>query len=78
MPGPDSQPSSRPSGRLSLRGLELGPWERRLDEVSRRHRITHVAFMLGQLLVRSDIASAASAMAFDLFLAAIPMLALSG
>ncbi|HYQ17191.1 MAG TPA: YihY/virulence factor BrkB family protein [Polyangiaceae bacterium] len=61
-----------------MRGLELGPLERRLDEVSRRHRLTHVAFMLGQLLVRRDIASAASAMAFNLFLAAIPMLALSG
>jgi membrane protein len=34
--------------------------------------------MLGQLLVRRDIATATSAMAFDLFLAAIPMLALSG
>jgi len=34
--------------------------------------------MLGQLLVRRDIAMATSAMAFNLFLAAIPMLALSG
>lgn len=34
--------------------------------------------MLGQLLVRRDIATATSAMAFNLFLAAIPMLALSG
>jgi membrane protein len=34
--------------------------------------------MLGQILVRRDIAGATSAMAFDLFLAAIPMLALSG
>lgn len=34
--------------------------------------------MLGQILVRRDIAAATSAMAFDLFLAAIPMLALSG
>lgn len=34
--------------------------------------------MLGQILVRRDIAAATSAMAFDLFLAAIPMLALAG
>jgi membrane protein len=34
--------------------------------------------MLGQILVRRDIAAASSAMAFDLFLAAIPMLALTG
>jgi membrane protein len=34
--------------------------------------------MLGQILVRRDIAGATSAMAFDLFLAAIPMLAMSG
>lgn len=34
--------------------------------------------MLGQVLVRRDIAAATSAMAFDLFLAAIPMLALAG
>ncbi len=38
----------------------------------------HVTFMLGQILVRRDIAAATSAMAFDLFLAAIPMLALAG
>jgi membrane protein len=61
-----------------VRAFELGPLERRLDELTRRHRVTHVAFMLGQLLVRRDIASATSAMAFDLFLAAIPMLALTG
>lgn len=46
--------------------------------MSRRHRLTHVAFKLGQVLVRRDIATATSAMAFDLFLAAIPMLALAG
>lgn len=34
--------------------------------------------MLGQTLVRRDLGGATSAMAFDLFLAAIPMLALSG
>lgn len=34
--------------------------------------------MLCQLLVRRDIATATSAMAFDLFLATIPMLALAG
>jgi membrane protein len=61
-----------------LRGLELAPWERKLERLSRRYRATHVAFMLGQILVRRDIAAATSAMAFDLFLAAIPMLALSG
>jgi membrane protein len=52
--------------------------ERRLEQLARRHRLLHVGFMLGQLLVRRDIAAATSAMAFDLFLAAIPMLALSG
>lgn len=34
--------------------------------------------MLGQILVRRDITAAASSMAFDLFLATIPMLALAG
>jgi membrane protein len=58
--------------------LTLSGWERRLDQLSRRHRFSHVAFMMGQILVRRDIAAATSAMAFDLFLAAIPMLALSG
>jgi membrane protein len=58
--------------------VELGSFERRLEELTRRHRVTHVAFMLGQILVRRDIAAATSAMAFDLFLAAIPMLALAG
>jgi membrane protein len=79
VPAPESRRTSSPTtGRLSLRGLELEGLERRLDELSRRHRVTHVAFMLGQILVRRDIAGATSAMAFDLFLAAIPMLALSG
>ena len=78
MPAPESRTSSNPPGRPSLRALELGGFERRLEALSRRHRFTHVAFMLGQLLVRRDIGSAASAMAFDLFLAAIPMLALAG
>jgi membrane protein len=61
-----------------LRALELSPLERRLSEWTRGHHLTHVAFKLGQLLVRRDIAAATSAMAFDLFLAAIPMLALAG
>jgi membrane protein len=61
-----------------VRTLELGTFEQRLDRLTRRHRVTHVAFMLGQILVRRDIAGATSAMAFDLFLAALPMLALSG
>jgi membrane protein len=74
---PPSQ-SSSPPGRPSLRALELQGFERRLDQLTRRYRVTHVAFMLGQILVRRDIAAATSAMAFDLFLAAIPMLALSG
>jgi membrane protein len=78
VPGPESTISSNPAGRPSLRGLELGPLEQRLSDFSRRNRILHVAFMLGQMLVRSDIAAATSAMAFDLFLAAIPMLALAG
>jgi membrane protein len=78
VPAPDSRTSSYPPARLSLRTLSLGPLERRLDALSRRHRVTHVAFMLGQILVRRDIAAATSAMAFDLFLAAIPMLALAG
>lgn len=79
VPAPDSRNSSSPaSGRPTLKGLELGPIERRLDGLTRRHRVSHVAFMLCQLLVRRDIATATSAMAFDLFLAAIPMLALSG
>ena len=75
---PPSSRSSVPPGRPSLRALELEGFERRLDRLSRRYRVTHVAFMLGQILVRRDIAAATSAMAFDLFLAAIPMLALSG
>lgn len=78
MPAPDSRSSSYPVPRLSLRDLSLGPIERRLDTLTRRYRVTHVAFMLGQILVRRDIAAATSAMAFDLFLAAIPMLALAG
>lgn len=79
MPASRSTTSSNPpSGRPSLKALELGPLERRLDGLTRRHRVVHVAFMLGQLLVRRDIATATSAMAFDLFLAAIPMLALTG
>jgi membrane protein len=61
-----------------LRAERLGSFEQRLDELTRRHRPLHVAFMLAQILVRRDIAAATSAMAFDLFLAAIPMLALSG
>jgi membrane protein len=52
--------------------------ERRLDELTRGQRWLHTGFKLGQLLVRRDIAAATSAMAFDLFLAAIPMLALAG
>ena len=78
VPAPDSRTSSFPAGRPSLRDVPLGGLEQRLDELTRRNRITHVAFMLCQVLVRRDIAAATSAMAFDLFLAAIPMLALSG
>ncbi len=82
MPAPDSRPSSTnstyPPARIALSTLELGAFESRLDQLCRRHRVTHVAFMLGQILVRRDIAGATSAMAFDLFLAAIPMLAISG
>jgi membrane protein len=78
VPPPETRISSYPPGRPSLRGLELGSFERRLDELCRKSRVSHVAFMLGQILVRRDIAAATSAMAFDLFLAAIPMLALSG
>jgi membrane protein len=79
VPAPDSRRhSSYPPARVPLRELELGDFERRLDQLTRRHRVTHVAFMLGQILVRRDIAGATSAMAFDLFLAAIPMLAMSG
>ncbi len=66
------------SGRPSLRSLELTGLEQRLERLSRRHRITHVAFMLGQILIRRDLTAASSAMAFDLFLAALPMLALAG
>jgi membrane protein len=58
--------------------LELSGLEARLAELTRGHRLAHVAFKLGQLLLRRDIAAATSAMAFDLFLAAIPMLALAG
>jgi membrane protein len=74
----DPRISSYPPSRPSLRALELGTFERRLEKLCNRHRVTHVAFMLGQLLVRRDIGAAASAMAFDLFLATIPMLALAG
>ncbi|HEY6080650.1 MAG TPA: YihY/virulence factor BrkB family protein [Polyangiaceae bacterium] len=77
MPAPDPRNSLLP-GRPSLRSLELTGLEQRLDRLTRRYRITHVAFMLGQILIRRDISAAASAMAFDLFLAAIPMLALAG
>jgi membrane protein len=58
--------------------LELTGVERRLEQLTRGHPIAHTAFGLCQLLFRRDIAAASSAMAFDLFLAAIPMLALSG
>jgi membrane protein len=78
VPALDSRTSSSPQRRPSLRGLPLGPVESRLDQLTRRYRATHVAFMLGQILVRGDIAAATSAMAFDLFLAALPMLALAG
>lgn len=80
VPASESRPSSSsyPPSRPSLKALQLGPIERRLSEWSHRNRVTQVAFMLGQLLVRRDIAAATSAMAFDLFLAAIPMLALAG
>jgi membrane protein len=78
VPAPDSRTSSYPPGRPSLRAAELSSFEQRLDKLTRRHRVLHVTFMLGQILVRRDIAAATSAMAFDLFLAAIPMLALSG
>lgn len=79
VPASESRPSSSyPPSRPSLRALQLGPIERRLSQLSHGNRVTHVAFMLGQLLVRRDIAAATSAMAFDLFLAAIPMLALAG
>lgn len=79
MPASDASPSSSyPPRRPSLREQPQGPLERRLDELTARNRLTHVAFKLGQVLVRRDIAAATSAMAFDLFLAAIPMLALSG
>lgn len=64
--------------RPSLRSLELTGLEQRLERLSRRSRVTHVAFMLAQILIRRDISAATSAMAFDLFLAAIPMLALGG
>ncbi len=64
--------------RPSLRGLELTGLERKLDELTRRNRLAHGAFALCQLLVRRDIAAATSAMAFELFLASIPLLALSG
>ena len=78
VPAPETRTSSYPPGRPSLRAVPLGAFEQRLDALTRRNRITHVAFMLGQILVRRDLAGATSAMAFDLFLAAIPMLALSG
>jgi membrane protein len=78
VPAPEPRTSSYPPGRPSLRGLSLGPLEQRLERASRRHRLSHVTFMLVQILVRRDIAAATSAMAFDLFLAAIPMLALAG
>jgi membrane protein len=77
VPAPDPR-NSLITGRLSLRSLELTGLEQRLDGLTRRYRVTHVAFMLGQLLIRRDLTAAASAMAFDLFLAAIPMLALAG
>jgi len=79
VPASDVSPtSSYPPRRPSLREQPQGPLERRLDELTARNRLTHVAFKLGQILIRRDIAAATSAMAFDLFLAAIPMLALAG
>jgi len=66
-----SAESSRPSGRwdrVSVRAAEVfsaKPW-------------SHKLWLVGQGLVTRDTLQAASAMAFDLFLAAIPMLALAG
>lgn len=79
VPAPASRPKTTfPFARPSLQGLELTGLERKLHELTRGHPVAHTAFALVQVLVRGEIAAATGAMAFDLFLAAIPMLALSG
>jgi len=64
----DSSPHSGRWDRVSMRAAEVfsaKPW-------------SHKLWLVGQGLVTRDTLQAASAMAFDLFLAAIPMLALAG
>ncbi len=64
----ESSPQSRAGTRVSLRAervFSTKPW-------------SHKLWLVGCGLVTRDTLQAASAMAFDLFLAAIPMLALAG
>lgn len=70
--------SSYPPSRNSGPPLELGPRALKLAALCERNRVTRLAFSLVRMLVQREIAAATSAMAFDLFLAAIPMLALAG
>jgi membrane protein len=67
------RPARRPS--LLLRGKLVF---RRVRSYCLSRRLTRVPWLLGQRLSDGEVAQAASAMTFDLFLAAIPMLALAG
>jgi uncharacterized BrkB/YihY/UPF0761 family membrane protein len=58
--------------------LDVDGWVQQLERLCRRHPASLLCFELVRVLIRRDVAGAASAMAFDLFLAAIPMLALAG
>jgi membrane protein len=60
---------------------QSGRWERvslRAAEIAATTRFGHRLWLVARGLVRRDTLQAASAMAFDLFLAAIPMFALAG
>jgi membrane protein len=74
MTEPDStRPARRPNPALRAKLVF-----RRARSYCLSHRFTRVPWLLGQRLFDGEVAQAASAMTFDLFLAAIPMLALAG
>jgi membrane protein len=73
---PSKPPASRtPLDRLEALGDHLVG---RADAFSERHPVMRRTWLVGVSVVTSQTAQAASAMAFDLFLATIPLLALSG
>lgn len=72
-----NEPESPPSARHALRRRSTLAF-RKIRSRCLSHRYTRVPWLLGQRLFDGEVAQAASAMAFDLFLAAIPMLALAG